>query len=118
MPNVGPPRSPDRPYRELWVAVCAGAALALSVLSALTVAQTPPTAAFREPAWSPDGRRLAIIVADRLWTVRPDGSQERPLTTVPGNEREPAWSPDGRRIAFASDRGGEGFDLYTVAADG
>jgi gamma-glutamyltranspeptidase len=73
--------------------------------------------AMRDPAWSPDGKRLAVVVLDRIWTMRPDGSEGAELTKSPGVEREPAWSPDGTRIALAADRG-DGFDLYIVDAPG
>jgi gamma-glutamyltranspeptidase len=69
----------------------------------------------RDPAWSPDGTRLAVVVLDRIWTMRPDGRDGTELTKSSAVEREPAWSPDGKRIAFAADRG-EGFDLYVVHA--
>jgi gamma-glutamyltranspeptidase len=71
----------------------------------------------RDPAWSPDGKRLAVVVLDRIWTMQPDGREGAELTKTPEVEREPAWSPDGKRIAFAADRG-TGFDLYVVNAHG
>jgi gamma-glutamyltranspeptidase len=71
----------------------------------------------RDPAWSPDGKRLAVVVLDRIWTMQPDGRDGVELTKTPGVEREPAWSPDGKRIAFASDRG-DGYDLYVVNSHG
>jgi gamma-glutamyltranspeptidase len=71
----------------------------------------------RDPAWSPDGKRLAVIVLDRVWTMLPDGREGTELTKVAGVEREPAWSPDGKRIAFAADRG-DGFDLYVANSHG
>jgi gamma-glutamyltranspeptidase len=71
----------------------------------------------RDPAWSPDGKRLAVVVLDRIWTMQPDGRDGVELTKTQGVEREPAWSPDGKRIAFATDRG-DGYDLYVVNSHG
>ena len=72
----------------------------------------------REPAWSPDGRRIAVSILDHLWTMAPDGKQPKAVTPQGGGaEREPAWSRDGQSIAFAADRG-DRFDLYVVAARG
>jgi len=71
----------------------------------------------RDPAWSPDAKRLAVVVLDRIWTMQPDGREGAELTKAAGVEREPAWSPDGKRIAFAADRG-DGFDLYVVNSHG
>ena len=79
-------------------------------------AQTGPPG-MRDPAWSPDGKRLAVVVLDRIWTMQPDGREGTELTRTLAVEREPAWSPDGKRIAFAADRG-KGFDLYVVNAPG
>ena len=79
------------------------------------------SAGLREPAWSPDGKRLAVVYLDRIWTMQPDGRDARGLlreTTPPIiSEREPAWSPDGRRLAFAGDAG-DGFRIYVAAARG
>lgn len=65
----------------------------------------------RQPAWSPDGTRIAFVTKrgddpDRsndtnVWVVeaRP-GAAPRQLTTHPGSDGDPAWSPDGRSIAY------------------
>ena len=73
----------------------------------------------QEPAWSPDGKRIAVSYLDRIWTMTADGKQaqgrhdrRRPCTI----EREPAWSADGSRLAFAADRG-EGFDIFVRRAE-
>ena len=71
----------------------------------------------RDPAWSPDGKRLAVVIVDRIWTTSPDGRDGHELTRLVASEREPAWSPDGKRIAFVANRG-DGFDLYVVDARG
>jgi gamma-glutamyltranspeptidase len=71
----------------------------------------------RDPAWSPDGKRLAVVILDRIWTTAPDGRDARELTRIAASEREPAWSSDGRQVAFVADRG-QGFDLYLVDARG
>ena len=65
----------------------------------------------REPAWSPDGRRLAVVFLDRIWTMNLEGRDGRPLGADAGMQRDPAWSPDGGQVAYSMDRG-EGFDIY------
>lgn len=62
------------------------------------------------PAWSPAGD---LIVFSRLadgdfdiFSIRPDGSDLRRLTTTPGGDSHPAWSPDGAHILFSSSRYG------------
>jgi TolB protein len=73
------------------------------------------------PAWSPDGRRLAM-------TLSKDGNPEiyvldlasRQLQRITDNlaiDTEPAWSPDGATLVFTSDRGG-GPQIYRVSAHG
>ncbi|MGH9330357.1 MAG: LpqB family beta-propeller domain-containing protein, partial [Vicinamibacterales bacterium] len=36
----------------------------------------------REPAWSPDGKRIAVSWLDRIWTLTPDGREPRPLAPL------------------------------------
>lgn len=90
-------------------------------LSLATHAQAP--IGLQEPAWSPDGKRIAVSYLDRIWTMTPDGKQakalfqdlksSRPQDPEVALEREPSWSPDGTRLAYAADRG-EGFDIFVV----
>lgn len=81
-------------------------------------AQEPPLTAVRDPAWSPDGTRIAVSLLDQIWTMQPDGRDAAPLVAwplgaPPAVERDPAWAADGRRVAFAADVG-SGFDLYVT----
>src|SRR5918992_2211444 len=94
-------------------------AAAAAVVAALMLAPlySQVGAGLREPAWSPDGKRLAVVHLDRIWTMQADGREAKELMRGAGAQREPAWSPDGRRIAFAADRG-DGFDIYLVAVTG
>jgi Tol biopolymer transport system component len=77
--------------------------------------------AYRAPAWSPDGRRLAVV-ADRdgnseVYVMNADGSRRRNVTVNPAYDGDPTWSPDGRRIAFVSNRDGV-YGVYVMNADG
>ena len=60
------------------------------------------------PAWSPDGKRLAYTHGDssrvlQVHVVNADGTGDRAVTHMTADEgsaQVPAWSPDGRRLAF------------------
>jgi Tol biopolymer transport system component/predicted Ser/Thr protein kinase len=59
-------------------------------------------------ALSPDGRQIAMVVADaarvsRLWIRALDSTNGRPLTGT-DHASGPFWSPDGAAIAFFADR--------------
>ena len=79
----------------------------------------PETYVVRDPAWSPDGGRLAFIVQlagpRQTWVAGGDGFNAAPLTLVhpPPYEASPSWSPDGSQVAVV--RGG---DLWIVPAAG
>jgi Tol biopolymer transport system component len=44
--------------------------------------------------------------AYEIFTIKPDGSGLKRLTTTKGNDAHMAWSPDGEYIVFASSRMG------------
>ena len=52
-----------------------------------------------EPAWSPDGTRVAFADGRGIASIAPDGSSSLRLTATAG-DHAPAWSPDGSKIAF------------------
>src|SRR5262249_32947947 len=73
-----------------------------------------------QPAWSPDGRRLAFVT-DRystklenlragdyqLATLDIESGRMQPVTTFDiGKSINPQWNADGRRLYFLSDRAG------------
>jgi TolB protein len=77
-------------------------------------------AAGRQPAWSPDGKRLALVrELDRLPQVHVAtlGGTEATCLTRERHNDSPAWSPDGGRIAFASGRAGTS-RLLAMSPDG
>src|SRR5688572_423880 len=85
---------------------------------ALALAAQSASNGLQDPAWSPDGKRLATSYLDRIFISAPDGKNGHPLRGDSAvTERDPAWSPDGKWIAFAADAG-EGFDIYVAGADG
>jgi Tol biopolymer transport system component len=62
------------------------------------------------PAWSPDGRRIAVEIKDgstmHAGVIDVATGSLRQLTSRPGQHWVRSWSPDGRRIAMASLREG------------
>ena len=79
----------------------------------------------REPAWSPDGSRIAFS-SDRdgglanyeIYVVNADGSNPLRLTNSAQDDSNPTWSPDGSRIAFSSKRDFGHPEIYVMNADG
>ncbi|MGD2205535.1 MAG: hypothetical protein PVH17_02035, partial [Anaerolineae bacterium] len=90
--------------------------------------------AAEEPAWSPDGTKLAVTLVDYIsmqsWIYVTDLAGANPVRVSPGSsftiqngqrtggDNWPSWSPDGRRIIYASDWAGGFQMLYATLASG
>ncbi len=75
-----------------------------------------------QPAWSPDGKRIAYIGGHgygtyELYVVSEDGTERRQLTQNRTHEFLPAWSPDGTQIAFSADASGD-YEIWVMEANG
>jgi Tol biopolymer transport system component len=87
--------------------------------------ETPALGTAADPAWSPDGTRIAFAgypVAKpgvccqpgAVYVINADGSGLRRLTPEAQGVGWPTWSPDSRRIAFVAKHG----SIHVVNADG
>lgn len=78
------------------------------------------------PAWSPDGSRIAYMEGDpgstRLMVMNADGTGTIPVTPDPSYQFEPSWSPGGSQIVLVRLLPGveisPQFDLVVINADG
>jgi Tol biopolymer transport system component len=80
---------------------------------------------YLEPAWSPEGSRIAYLAAGslgadvdfQLWLMAPDGSHRSSIfqyrNCCQNTWGGPTWSPDGMRIAVVTDNA-----LWVMRADG
>jgi TolB protein len=85
-------------------------------------AVTDPGDDCRQPNWSPAGDRIVYQAFDGrqwdLWTVRPDGSDRRKVTSGSGDKTDASFSPDGKWIVFSAELPGEdgvGLDFVSLA---
>lgn len=99
------------------------AALAAALLSPQ---QTLDRRAVGEPAFSPDGTKVAFTVTDpprgatrprAIWVLDVATGRSRQMTFSGKSDSSPRWSPDGRAIAFLSDRDGPA-QLYLLPMNG
>ncbi|MCG0239946.1 MAG: hypothetical protein L6E13_12380 [Firmicutes bacterium] len=87
-----------------------------------------------DPAWSPDGQRIALVRAQRrpeewgftgddqvmewvesrrLWVMAADGSGAREMATAGGGIYNPTWSRDGRHLLYVQKGALRVLDLET-----
>ncbi|HWJ43028.1 MAG TPA: hypothetical protein VNR67_06315 [Solirubrobacterales bacterium] len=72
-----------------------------------------------EPNFSPDGRTVAFARGGDIFSVRPDGSGQRQLTSGPEIDSLPKIAPSGRYVVFERRAAvGGPASLYTVGATG
>jgi Tol biopolymer transport system component len=92
---------------------------------------TSGTLSADQPAWSPDGTRIAYRLAAnfspaRIWVMNADGANQHAVTNdAPGEHHHPTWSPrqaDGSyRIAYAQAAMKDGYmraQIWSVRDDG
>jgi outer membrane protein OmpA-like peptidoglycan-associated protein len=82
-----------------------------------------------DPAWSPDGTRVAFATDERggydIGVMNADGGDRKVLPDAapagqsgPADDRQPAWSPDGKALALVREVDGPLRELVVMGADG
>src|SRR5919109_2630746 len=87
---------------------------------------TNNTSQDENPAWSPDGRKIAFVSkrdqpdpncddpnnvsggCSAIYVMNADGSNPQRLTSPTTAYSDPTWSPDGQKIAYSKRQGGGG----------
>ena len=77
-----------------------------------------------DPTPSPDGQRIAFVVANYIegtgdiYVADRSGANVRRLTPSDEMDDQPSWSPDGSRITYRSYAAGYDGDIWAMNADG
>jgi TolB protein len=80
-----------------------------------------------DPAWSPDGSKIAFVSTRdsttgynaEIYVMNADGTGQKRLTNNPSIDDSPTWSPDGSKIAFESRTGeNDNYKIWVMNADG
>jgi Tol biopolymer transport system component len=82
--------------------------------------ETP--AGYYNPAFSPDGKRLALDINDGkrrdIWVYEWERDTLTRLTFAGEDNGDPVWTPDGQRIVYSSVEKGATYNLWWIRADG
>jgi len=74
-----------------------------------------------EPAWSPDGSRIAFTSNANgqydIWIIDADGLNPVAITQHGARDSSPCWTPDGKFLIFVSSRTGT-MELWMIGLDG
>src|SRR5262245_54983653 len=66
------------------------------------------------PAWSPDGKWIAVAMYGSIWKVDPDSGTAFELSYNRKYHSSPSWSPDGKWIVYTADDDGSTIQLEIV----
>src|SRR5262245_61803714 len=72
---------------------------------------TAPSSTAWAPAWSPDGKFIAVAMYGSIWKVEPATGSATELTDNRKYHSSPAWSPDGKWIVYTADDNGSNVQL-------
>jgi len=78
---------------------------------------------YRELAISPDGKKVAVSMADvqsggwEIWVYEIERNLRTRVTFDPGQDQEPIWFPDSSRLAYRATRKGNA-DIYAKSLTG
>jgi hypothetical protein len=90
---------------EIWLTTVPGEPRRLTIGGAST------------PSWSPDGRRVAFVRQERVWSIGADGRDPAPIGTL--SARDVVWSPDGRLLAVTRPESSTAAgNIWLMAVDG
>jgi hypothetical protein len=78
---VSKPSRPTSLSRRSSLALRASVVGFASLIGLSLVGHAQVPVGVQEPAWSPDGKRIAVSYLDRIWTMTPDGKQARAMNS-------------------------------------
>jgi tricorn protease len=107
--------APMRILQRLAVVLAFVSAIPLN--AQLAPPKAGPIVGARQPALSPDGKRLAFVYRGDIWLTSHEGGRATPLTQHVESDAYPLFSPDGQWLAFASRREGS-WDIYVMPSEG
>ena len=95
------------------------AALGALVRGATPVDDSVRAREIRDPALSPDGKRVAFTALGKVWVMDlPGGAPRRLTTSAAGTELSPTWTPDGQAVTYSTWTDAAGGDIMQLALTG
>jgi eukaryotic-like serine/threonine-protein kinase len=98
----------------------AGTVLALCDRTGKVLRIVGPLGSYMDPVFSPDGKRLAFLTGDPLWSVWTMDIERGTRTRITFDQTvktDPAWSPDGKTLAYVGQTGGTDGVILSKAAN-